>query len=370
MNLGWLFLILLVVYFLQCVCWATPGSIVFALGLRGRGKRRQEFVWNALNVSGLLANPLPPLAPLLVVQWPAFELTLDSIRFAAKEGEPVSLPWEEVKISYSESKLHCNGSLVFKGSELEVAHYAALLEKLQRAPRGQRGQIIQDWLRKSMSIQSAARRALVFTRRSRGLRAISNLQFLFLFVAAPLGFEKFGMAIFWGVIIMLLAISAAIGIEFWFIHKTLFPAATGERLKSGITIFLSPIAAIRASDALAHHLLAGFHPLAAAGAILPEKEFHRFAAEQLRLNRYGEYFDKRFQQMLQQQMEQAIRKRGVKPEELLRPPEPDPGCVVFCPRCLAQYTKPREECVDCGYERLEEFARVAQPPSAVKRSSP
>lgn len=361
MNLGLLFLILLAVYFLQCICWATPGSTVFALGLRGRGKRRQEFVWNALNVSGLLANPLPPLAPLLVVQWPAFELTPDSIRFAAKEGEPVSVPWEKLKISHSETKLHCNGSMVFKGSELQVAQYAALLEKLQRAARGQRSQIIQDWLHKAMSIQSAARRMLVFTRRSRGLRLISNLQFVFLFVVLPLGFEKFGMAIFWRVVIMLLAISAAIGIEFWFIHKTLFPAARDERLKSGITVLLSPIAAIRASDALAHHLLAGFHPLAAAGAILPEKEFRRFAGEQLRVNRYGDYLDKRFQQMVQQQMEQAIRRKGLNPEELLRPPEPDPGCAVYCPRCLAQYTKPREDCVDCGYERPASFEKGGSP---------
>jgi hypothetical protein len=355
MNLGWLFFILLLVYFLQCICWATPGSTVFALGLRGRGKRRQEFVWNALNVSGLLANPLPPLAPLLVVQWPAFELTPDSIRFTGKDSEPVSLPWEQLKISHSESRLHCNDSLVFKGSDLEVARYAALLQKLQRTSRGQRGQIIQNWLHKAMSIQSAARRMLVFTRRSRRLRLVSNLQFLFLFVAAPLGFEQFGMAIFWQVIIIMLAISAVIGIEFWLMHRTLFPSAGDERLKSGLTVFLSPIAAIRARDAVAHHLLAGFHPLAAAGAILPEKEFDRFAAEQLRLNRHGDYFDKRFQQTVQQQMEQAIRKRGLSPEKLLRPPEPDSGCVVYCPRCLAQYTKAREECVDCGYEKLAEF---------------
>jgi hypothetical protein len=364
MNLGWLFLILLLIYFLQCICWATPGSVVFALGLRGRGKRRQEFVWNALNVSGLLAGPLPPLTPLLVVQWPAFELTPDSIRFASKEGEPVSLPWEKLKIAYSESRLRCNDSLVFKGSETQVKQYAGLLQQLQRAARGQRGQIIQDWLRKAMSIQSATRRVLTFSRRSRVLRVISNLQFVFLFFVVPLGFEKFGTGIFWRVILMLVAISAAAGVEFWGLHKLLFLAAKEERFKSGVTIFLSPIAAIRASDVLAHNLLGGFHPLAAAGAVLSEEEFRQFAAQQLRLNRYGDYLDQRYQQMVQQAMEQSIRNKGLNPEELLRPPEPEPGCVVYCPRCLAQYTKPRTECVDCGYEELASFASVAQPPSA------
>ena len=29
--------------------------------------------------------------------------------------------------------------------------------------------------------------------------------------------------------------------------------------------------------------------------------------------------------------------------------------VVYCPRCLAQYNKTRDECADCGYESLEDF---------------
>ena len=367
MNRDLLFLILLLVYFLQCICWATPGSTVFSLNLRGRGKRRQEFVWNTLNVSGLLSNPLPPLTPLVVVQWPAFELTPDSMRFSSKEGEPVSLPWDKLKISYSESRLRCNGAQVFKGSEVQVRQYAELLQQLQRAVRGQRGQIIQDWLRKTMNIQSAARRVRVFSRRSCVLRIISNFYFFFLFLLVPLAFERFGTAILWRVLIMLVAISAATGIEFWLLHRTLFPTAKDERFKSGLTVFLSPVAAIRASDALAHNLLSGFHPVAAAGAILGEAECHSYASLQLRLTRYGDYLDPRYQQMVQQAMEQSVRKKGLKPEELLRPPKPDPDCVMYCPRCLAQYTKEREECADCGYEKLEDFARpqaVSMPKSA------
>jgi predicted amidophosphoribosyltransferase len=68
-------------------------------------------------------------------------------------------------------------------------------------------------------------------------------------------------------------------------------------------------------------------------------------------------------------MEQALKQKGLNPAELLRPPTPDPGCVVYCPRCLAQYTKERDQCTDCGYEELSAFARVAQPPSAVKSSN-
>lgn len=355
MSLALLFVIVVIVYLLQCICWAAPGSVVFTLDLRGRGQRRQEFLWSALNVSALVANPLPPLSPLVVVQWPAFELTPDSIRFSSKQGEAVSLPWEKLKITRSESRVGCNNHVVFKGSESEARRYAELLQQLQHAVRGQRTQIIQNWLRRSMNTRAAVQRVLLFTRDSRWLRIVSNLQFVFLFLLVPLGFERFGTAILWRVILMLVVISVAVGLEFWTLHKTLFPEAGDDRFKSGITIFLSPVAAIRASDAAAHNLLAGFHPIAAAGAVLSKEEFVHFAGRQLRQCCYGEYADKRYQQMLQQAMEQALKQRGLDPEALLQAPAPEPNCIVYCPRCLAQYTKPREQCTDCGYENLSAF---------------
>lgn len=355
-ELASLFLIVLLVYLLQCICWASPRAIVFSLGIRGQGKRRyQGFVWNAFDTSGLFANPLPPLSPLLVVQWPAFELSPDAIRFPAREGDPVSIPWEKLKLSHSESKLLCNGSVAFKGSEAQVLQYAELLGQLQRAGRTQRGQLIQDWLRKMTNTQDAARRLQVFSRRSCWLRIVCNLQLVFLFLLVPLAFEKFGTGILWRVILMLVVISVAITLEFWTLHKATFPLGGSQRFKSGVTILLSPMAAIRACDVVARDLLSGYHPLAVAGAVLPAEEFKRFAGEQLRLCRFGDYLDKEYQQALQKAMERIIRQKDLDPDELLRPPERESGCVVYCPRCMAQYTKQREECSDCGYERVATF---------------
>ena len=366
-ELASLFLIVLLVYLLQCICWVSPRAIVFALGIRGRGRRRSHnFVWNAFDTAGLIANPLPPLAPLLVAQWPAFELTPDFIQFEgkdtkdAKEGDPVCIPWDKLQITHSESKLVCNGSPAFKGSESQVLQYADLLRQLQQARRAQRGQIIQDWLRKMTNTQAASRRLRVFVRKSRWLRIIANFELLFLFLLIPLAFERFGTGILWRVILMLVLISVTVALEFWTLHKAMFPAAGGQRFKSGITILLSPMAAIRACDSVARDLLSGYHPLAVAGALLLEEEFRRFAGEQLRLCRFGDYFDKQYQTTLQKVMERAIRQKEIDPEELLQPPEHESGCVVYCPRCLAQYTKQRTECSDCGYESVAAFDHVAQ----------
>ena len=120
---------------------------------------------------------------------------------------------------------------------------------------------------------------------------------------------------------------------------------------------LSPLAAIRATDVVARDLLSSYHALAVAGAVLPAEEFRKFAGEQLRLCRLRDYSDPWYREAVEKAMEQALRQKGVSPAEVMQPPEQEGGCVIYCPRCLAQYTKERQECSDCGYEKLEPFAR-------------
>jgi len=353
-ELASLFLIVLLVYLLQCICWASPRAHVFTLGLRGRGRRRHHgFAWNALDTAGLVANPFPPLTPLVVAAWPQFELTADAIQFSGKGG-PVSIAWEKLVVTHSESKILCNGQVAFKGSGLQVCQYLELLKQLQKARRGQRERIIQDWLRQTMSAQAASRRVKLFTGRSRWLRMIAIFQFVFLFLLVPLAFDRFGTRVLWQVVLLLIGISVAIVLEFWTLDKKMFPHAhrKDERFKSAVTIVLSPVAAIRACDILTRDLLAGYHPVAAAGALLAGEEYQRFAAERLRLCRFDDYLSKQYQAMLQEQMERAIRQQGIDLEELMRPPEIQIGCVVYCPRCLAQYTKERADCSDCGHEGM------------------
>lgn len=358
-ELVFLFLILLLIYVIQCICWVTPNSIVFSLGVRGHGKRRRQgYIWNARDTAGLLANPLPPLTPLFAAEWPAFELNLDGIQFldnSVAGREPVSIPWENLKLAHSESRLKCNGSVAFKGSEVQVLQYVALLSDLRVASRDRRMEIIQDWQRKMMSIQVASRRVRIFAGRSPWLRILANLQFFFLFLLLPLGFYWFGTMIWWRALLVLIVLSIAITLEFWSLHKMLFSSAKEQRFKTAAVAVLSPVAAIRACDVIARDLLSGYHPLAAAGAILPAGDLRRFAGEQLRLCCFGDYLDKQYQAGLQKAMEQAIRKNKLDPQELLRPPEAESGCVIYCPRCLAQFTKAREECSDCGYESLAAF---------------
>jgi hypothetical protein len=181
-----------------------------------------------------------------------------------------------------------------------------------------------------------------------------------LFLALPLAFVRFGPGVLWRVAVVLLGISAAITLEFWTLHKRLFPEASSARFKSALTIMLSPIAAIRASDVIVRDLLGGFHPMAVAAVILPADEFRQVAGEQLRLNRFGEPTSNWYRQNLGKLMERLILEKKISLEELLRPAQRDSGAVGYCPRCLAQYVKIPGACTDCGFGQVVRFDGVSQ----------
>jgi hypothetical protein len=360
-ELGSLFLVVLLVYLLQCLHWVPPGSAVFVLRCRGLGKeKRHGFRWNALGTTGFLAGALPPLAPLAVAAWPGFELAAEGIWIEEADRSFIPLSWSNLTVISADSKVFCNERLVFQGSEVQALAYGRLLQRLQCCPDAARGPAILGWLRRAMAASRAARLALAFARGARWLRVLANLQLALLFLALPLSFVEFGPGVLWRVAVFMFAISAAITLEFWMLHKKLFREAGPARFKAALTMMLSPIAAIRACDTLARDLFARHHPLAVAAALLPEDEFRRFAGERLRFHRFGNHPSKWFQENSGRLMEQTIRQRGIKPAQLMRPAHRDSGSVVYCPRCLAQYVKERSTCSDCGFEQIVRFESKAR----------
>jgi hypothetical protein len=360
-ELGSLFLVVLLLYLLQCVHWVSPDSAVFSLNCRGRGKqKRHGFVWSAWDTAGFLAGPWPPLAPIVVTNWPAFQPDAATLGVPQANGEHTFRPWSELVFTHSDNKLLCNGKPVFKGSEAQVARCAALLEQLQRAGKPERQGVVLRWLHEAMNTRTPARRLAVFTGRSRLLRVLANVQLVMLFLALPMAFIRFGPGVLWRVAVVIVAISAAITLEFWTLHRRLFSDASSARFKSALTIMLSPVAAIRACDMVARDLLSEFHPLAVAAVILPTDEFRYFAGEHLRLNRFGAPTSQWYRENLGKLMERLILQRKIAPEELLRPAEPDSGAIAYCPRCLAQYVKIPGACTDCGFGQVVRFERASQ----------
>jgi hypothetical protein len=355
-EVGALFVIFLLIYLAQCLWWTPPGASVFELRVRGRGARKKQgFIWNAFDLAGVLANPLPPLPPLLVTDWPDFQPEPDRFCHSPLGAEPVSIPWEKLVVTSSDSRLLCNGVPVLKAGEAQIARCAEFLRLTAKLKRGRRERAIDQWLLRSTDQEAAAQELEAFRRQSRWLRIITNVEFFLLFLIVPLAFRTLGTRVLWPAVTALAAVAVSVTLEFWMLHRALFPGSSGARIRSALTILFSPVAAVRACDAVSKELLTGFHPLAVASAVLPDEEFKSFAGEQLRACRYGQASGGWYGAKLQKALESLIRRKGMQPEQLLFPSKQEGNCVAYCPRCLAQYVKDRTECADCGYQELVLF---------------
>jgi len=354
-DLVLLLVIVVLVYLFQCICWAPAQAQVFSLDAGRPGRRKRGFTWPALKLTGYWANPLPPLQPLAVVNWPEFQLSPEGLQ-AGAEAEPIA--WEQVALSRSGGKLMCNGARLVAGGADQLKDWQELIGRLKRAKMKDRQKQIATWLRKVTDVEAAKGRLEVFERAAKWLEPAASLQFFLLFILTPLGFFRFGSRALWPLLGAVLTTSIFIVWRLWRGHKALFPADGDARFKALFSALLSPINAIRALDSLAHELLAGFHPAAVAGAVCTEKDFESIAGEQLRALSFSQTGESWYGGQLRAALVEMLRKKGIPGERLLEAPEREGDCVQYCPRCRAQYTKTREECADCGFGPLKSFAEL------------
>jgi hypothetical protein len=368
-ELASLLVIVLLVYLFQCVCWAPTRAQVFLLAPGGEsGRKKHGFLWSALKLTGYWANPLPPLQPLLVVNWPLFQPEPEIVRVAREEQEPVSLPWDQLKITRSGSKLLCNGTPVLHGGTDQLKHSQEFLEKLKRTKPKERRKLVEKWLRHATDAAAIAERLNLFGHKSRWLDIAVNLQFFLLFLVVPMAFFRFGSRALWPMVAAVITTSIFIAWQSLRVHKHFFAGDSDARFKSLFSTVLSPIYAIRAGDALARDLLAGFHPVAVAGVVCSRQEFEAFAGEQLRADKFSQTGKTWYGEQLELALTRALEKQGVDTARLLAAPQREANCILYCPLCRAQYTKVREACSDCGYGELREFGeQPAEKPVVVEK---
>jgi len=166
----------------------------------------------------------------------------------------------------------------------------------------------------------------------------------------------------------LVALAVTTAVLFARAHRGLYPEAHDERFTHTLTIALAPTSAMRAHDALSRPLLATFHPLAQAGALLGDRELRQFARRVVLDLRHPagppcpnetpsalatEQF---FRQTMLTVAEACLSQRAVNVEELCQAPVPaDESSRAYCPRCEAQFTSVDGQCADCGGLALTAF---------------
>ena len=359
-DLQLLLLAFVVLYGLQCVLWAPEAAVVFRPSFRRWRKVVDGVLLPALGVKGVLLGLLPPMrggflcAPLDLDLAPGGVV----VHGAGEGGAPAFVPYGDMTPAASSASIRIGSLKVRTGSAEYARHLAGLLRELADTDAAARGAAIAARLRSALD-EGAVRQRLEQERRdSLALRLACDSLFFYTVVVLPLAIWFLGLLMVWlPALIVLLLSMLVIARLFSRAHRRLYPEGGETRWQEALTIALSPLAAMRAVDALRKELVASRHPLAVAQALLRLEEFRAMASRARRELLYPLPLPEapgvqaamawsRREKLAA--LDEFLRRAGEDPDGLCgAPPQPAEGCRRYCPRCWAQYVAPRESCADC-----------------------
>jgi hypothetical protein len=382
-DLELLFLVLGIIYLWECCWWAKRGAFGFRTWLGKRWSATEPSRSLGTQSAGLvLAVPLPPLGTLVTSQVLPLALSPDAVLApagpdaglrigGAQEGNLVSFA-EMTRVETRAKTVYINGKPFLKSASPGVAAYlAGVIDRVRATKSSERKAVLEREMARRFDSEAIRRRWAECETQLRGLRFSTNLLFFYLFALAPLMLWRVGLIRAWPwLLIGLLICTVTIATHYYRAHKQLYPEGEDERFTHFIILLLSPASAVRAQDLLTRPILECFHPVAVAKIFCPAHTFETLAKRFLRQVTYpgstgssgqdqfeaeAEQYDRELKKRV---LEGFLKANGLSAKELLRPPAPtDPSCVSYCPRCLAQFTKERGQCSDCGGVELISFSR-------------
>lgn len=355
-----LFPVLFLVYVLQCVAAAPPGTAVFLLNASMRGRVLRHFCQVGQSQHRVfLLNPFVPSSsavyvcgfPFSFVTGPAGEVCGVAPASPLAGCSPARFIFDPARPFTSRSKQLLSGDSLVASlhSETRASRLAAFLEKLQSASPPKRRALIERELQYMFDLKSLRGRLEAFAQGTVYLDSLCLCLFLFLFLLAPAAIYKFGLRFLWPELLVILILFCSLTLwAFRRARRRLYPKERGD-FQHLFTIALSPFAAIRAIDHLAGDLLEDFHPVAVAFALLAEKDFLKFAERELRRTKFVAH-----DLILEKSITGFVSAQKFDPQGLLKPPMAEDGrSRTYCPACLTQYVLEEGTCLDCGEVPLE-----------------
>jgi hypothetical protein len=276
-DVQWLFLVLALLYGWECACWVRRGSVAFKTWL-GRTWRLAHPGTLFGNPRGgfIFAAPLPPLGTFFAgTQFPLSLSPEAVLAYVAtnlnRDWRPAQsgrlLPFDALRDVHAKGKkVIVKGEILWSAPSMSLTrHVAETLKRLAALPRSQRDAAIHEFIRAGLDAGAVEQRWRAFQGLSRGVRALGNSLFVYLFVLTPVLIWNLGFKLSWlGLLFGLVLLTVTTAVLFHRAHKKLYPPAEDERFTHTLTVALSPANAVRACDALSRPLFETFHPLAVA----------------------------------------------------------------------------------------------------------
>lgn len=367
------YLVFALIYLGECIVWAGRRSVPFVTSFvrRHRPQRASGNIGSASS-GGVMLNPFPPLGGVYLSElWP-ISLTADGFSTQMRDTpNPGARPprprhhfrWQDVELVGTQGRfVYVNGErVVGLCSPNQANRMADLLRQLRDSDdKSERATQIERALDHALCVRQVEKRHRWFTSRAMWPRIDCIMLFLVAFLMVPFAYWRFESAPqFWWTLGVMWLLMLKISVEFFCLHRRLFPALSSERWQYFIFSVFVPQFTIRAVDALSKPWLANYHPLAIARAVSTPKQAARFVPTVLRDMNHplpmadpGDDLASEFHaQFLRPAVERFCQAEGIEIAEVDAPPPAEsiePGCERYCPRCFTQYDATAESCGDCG----------------------
>jgi len=345
-----LFAVFAAFYFVECLrlvhahAWVAAGDKGWRWRLR-RGEGR-------LVISGgspQFLSLLPPLrAHVQTLPW-LFLPDEQGLRVANTDGKEVLLPWEALKPSCEGGLLKPGGALALRMPSAEsAAHWEQVLKDWRDLPPEKRRAAFLKQARASLNTEHARRVAEQAADRTKWLRMLGELVFMWTFGVFPVTYYLHGEN---RVTLITLAVLPLLTlIQGWLFLRVVkrHRLPVKKRWLKAFAFATLPHHAIRAADliSLTHEHLP--HPLALRG-LLSDEDYLTLAREMWREARYRPGWSR--SESLSPEAEALQRHfRDEKLTEADFDPEPQlaPEAAAWCPCCHAPFLKTEVPCSDCG----------------------
>lgn len=361
-------------YISDCVAYLKPNQVLLTSWF-GRTFR--------LNRSGFRLAGVLPCSQAILSQDLPFHCTPHGVyvvsdQSAVKHGiadanDFIFISLQELALVEVKGKnIHLNRSHTLKTLSSASAQYqAAFLKELKNARLSDRQEKIKKWLKDSVDLQKIKKIQQAHSRAFTAIGFLSSNLFLVVFFVLPVVLYT-NLADHAN----LMALAMCILLLYFLLLVATFLTVGGSsqsdkdaKIHTVLSIVLSPVNALHVLGYLTKNLYSRFNYLALAAYFVPREDFrHLVRQEIITIDHVQQLIGRQDWQdswiIKKEILDGLLDACMISPAEILSQPERrDQSAVSYCPYCLAEYQKPRDNCLDCNVT-LRRFKLSQLPPDS------
>lgn len=240
-------------------------------------------------------------------------------------------------------------------SQLNARHLVDIINELKDLKLSKRIEKIGFFLSNSYDIQKITELKETYSNSFLPLKILGLYLFFLVFIMLPVVLYS-NLYIYFNLYLLVICITATyfiILVMTFGTHKKVYKADKNLMAHTFLSIIFSPVNAIHVINYLTKDLFIRFNYLTIAASTISKNAFKAIVRNEIFLidyykNEINNQKWRKFWDLKKSALLELIEKSELSINEILKTPKKqDQTAILYCPACLTEYKKNRDECVDC-----------------------